>query len=305
MIHSKAIREAERSVVSNDLGSFDFVIWQAAHMGMCTGLRRIMRRTHRALDDEGTVAIFGDFVHNPLVYGELASRGASRVDHLSEIVPGQSVVIGPHGNTPEVLQGIALSGGNLLDVSCPKVNRVIDAAVRFCRQGYTIVFVGKPGHEESRIIRSRVKRLFEVHRLDDINELPIDEPLAFVAQSTEMVERFSSFVQAAFATGRSVVVEDTICTETRLRQDAVRQLSQSVDLMIIVGGAESYNTNALRLASEPVCDAVVVESGCNISSDLLAGVKSVGVTAGASTPDAAVQDVLRRLEALGGKIRVG
>lgn len=260
-----------------------------------------MQRTLDALD-VGPVAIFGEFVHNELVYQELALRGARRVDDLRQIPMGQPVVIGPHGNTSEIKNGIEQSGGSLLDVSCPKVNRVIDAAVEFFEDGHTIVFVGKAGHEEARMIRSRIGMLYEVHSLEDIDRLPLDGTLAFVAQSTEMMERLTEFVAAARETGRTVVWGDTICSETKFRQSAVRELSQWVDLMIIVGGTGSYNTAALRSASERRCQAVVIENSSQVTSRMLCGVTKVGLTAGASTPDAAVQEVLEKLVTLGGHV---
>lgn len=280
----------------------DFLICRARAMGMCTGLRRILDRTEHELA-KGQVSIFGDFVHNDHVYRSLASFGATRIDSVDAIEVGSSVVIGPHGNTSEIVQEIS-ARAELIDVSCPKVNIVIERAIEFDSLGYRVVFVGRRGHEEFRSIQSHVIDVMLVESPVDVDHLDPNVPLAFVAQSTLQSELFKSVVSRAVATrdSTSVVQADTICSETRSRQTAAKELAKAVDLMIIIGDPRSYNTQALAHTCAKFTSTHSVDNASELDRSLLSTASKVGVTAGASTPDAIVDEVVELLIALGGKL---
>jgi (E)-4-hydroxy-3-methyl-but-2-enyl pyrophosphate reductase len=266
----------------------------AADLGMCSGLRTIFAKAQRETARR-KVAVFGDFVHNPAVYDRLADTGASRIDNLSQVRPGMSVLIGPHGNQPGVLEGIREAGGELIDTSCHRVKKVIDAAFRLHDQGYALVFVGDPTHEEAHIIRSRVPDLTVIGPRDSITKKSPPGPIGVIAQSTETTERFLAVVEALREQTRDVTAVNTVCSETHRRQLAATNLAQEVDLVIVVGSRSSYNTRALATTCMRHARVLHINGPGELTANVLQGAHRVGITAGASTPDWIVDAVVAHL----------
>jgi 4-hydroxy-3-methylbut-2-enyl diphosphate reductase len=280
--------------MTNRQSTFDIEL--ATAMGMCTGLRRILARTKSELR-HGPLSVFGEFVHNPKVYDSLAAAGADRIDHVNEVEPGARVVIGPHGNRADIKASVSDVGATLIDTSCPRVMRVVDAGIAAHRAGRTVVFVGREGHEEAEMLRATVGTVYVVDRLEDVDALPRG-PLGLVAQSTLTESRYSEVVDSIAATCRSFVVEDTICPETIARQQSALLLANGVDLLVVVGSQRSHNTVALAATCATVTRVVLVNGADELDASWFREVRRVGVTAGASTPDDVVDEVLDCLRQL-------
>lgn len=269
----------------------------AADLGMCSGLRTIFAKAQRE-SARREIAVFGEFVHNPAVYDQLANTGASRIDNLSEVLPGMPVLIGPHSNQPDILEGIRKAGGELIDASCHRVKRVIDAASRLHDQGHTLVFVGEPQHEEARIIRSKVPDLIVIGPRDNTAQKRLSGPIGVIAQSTETTERFLAVVEALREQACDVTAVNTVCSETHRRQLAATNLAKEVDLVIVVGSRSSYNTRALANSCMRHTRVLHISGPDELTSSALQGAHRVGITAGASTPDWIVDAVVARLRSI-------
>ena len=276
------------------VASLGFIIQLADTQGMCTGLRRILNRVKSELR-VGQVSVLGDFVHNPEVYEELKVLGAQRIDDVRQAVPGVRVVVGPHGRDATLKRKVVENGADLLDTSCPRVSNVMSVAADLYRRGYAIVFVGRRSHEEAAMLRADLGSVHVVEEDDDVDALPRG-PLGLVAQSTLTERRFAEVCSILESRHLSFVAKDTICDETKARQSAAERLAKAVDIVVVVGGSKSHNTFELAQTCERNgARTLLINGPSDLHGDLFVDASSVGVTAGASTPDNVVALVVSRL----------
>ena len=269
--------------------------------GFCFGVQRAISTAFKAAG-EGKVYCLGPLIHNPQEVSRLRDAGVETVEDFSGLRSGDSLIIRSHGVPPTVLASAREKGLTIIDLTCPFVAKAQQHAQSLSREGYQVVVVGEKKHPEVQSILGYAgENSVVVEKPEDIDQLKLQGRLGVVAQTTQSYGNFSEIVLRLLRLSNELKVFNTICNSTKERQDATRVLASRVDVMIVVGGRNSANTGRLvslsREAGKPTYHVEVVDE---IRSEWLTGARTVGVTAGASTPGWVIDAVVERLKA-GGK----
>lgn len=264
--------------------------------GFCFGVQRAINTAFKAAG-EGRVFCLGPLIHNPQEVARLREAGVETVDDFTALRPGDSLIIRSHGVPPNVLVQAREQGLHVVDLTCPFVAKAQQHAELLKREGYQVVVVGEPRHPEVQSILGYAgESAVVVETPGEIAGLQLQARLGVVAQTTQSYGNFSEIVLGLLRLSKELKVFNTICSSTKERQEAARILASRVDVMIVVGGRNSANTTRLvslcRESGKPTHHVEVVEE---IQAQWLEGVRSVGVTAGASTPGWVIEAVVNRL----------
>ena len=278
--------------------------------GFCAGVERAIEIVERALALYGApIYVRHEVVHNKFVVEDLRAKGAVFVEELDEVPDGATVIFSAHGVSKAVREEAARRRLRVFDATCPLVTKVHSEVLRMRDAGREIVMIGHRGHPEVEgTMGQAAGGIYLVENVDDVAKLRVqnEDRLAYVTQTTLSVDDARVIVHALEARFPNITGprKDDICYATQNRQDAVKQMAGRCDLVIVVGSPNSSNSNRLReVAMNRGVDAYLVDGAGEIRAEWLAGRRQVGVTAGASAPEVLVQQVIRRLEALGaGKV---
>jgi 4-hydroxy-3-methylbut-2-enyl diphosphate reductase len=277
----------------------------AAPRGFCAGVDRAIEIVERALERFGRpVYVRHEIVHNRYVVDNLKAKGAVFVEELDEVPDGVPVVFSAHGVPKSVPAAAENRGLDYLDATCPLVSKVHRQAERQIEAGRHIVFIGHKGHPEVIGTFGQVPEggMTLVETLADVAALPFpaDAPLAFLTQTTLSVDDTAAIVEALRARHPQIVgpkAED-ICYATSNRQAAVKLIAPKCDLVLVIGAPNSSNSLRLvEVAERCGTDARLIQRGSDIDPSWLEGIGSVGITAGASAPEALVREVVDALGA--------
>jgi len=274
----------------------------AKHIGYCFGVRRAIEMVEKALE-EGPYPIWtlGPVIHNPVVVDELTQKGVRIADAISQVDAG-TLILRTHGTTLEERQKIP-PAVHLVDATCPFVARAQKEAGRHAAAGTTVLIVGDKDHPEVKGIMSHAgPGALCIRNASEIDALPVQDigvNIGLVAQTTSKKEDVEQVMKKLKKKGISVGLSNTICTATEERQQATRELAKECDLVLVVGGRTSANTRQLlRIAEECSAEAYLVESAEDVLPEWFKGKRIVGVTAGASTPDRVIKEVVGKVEEL-------
>jgi len=277
-------------------------IVKASVLGFCGGVRRAVKMIETELAEHGPLYTLGAIVHNAHVVNDLARKGTKMVRSLDEVPAGGTVAITAHGAGEDVYAEIERRGLRLIDTTCPIVRRAQETAAHLVENGFTVILYGEADHPEVKGILSWT-RGHGVATLSPDVDIPGDaEGIGIIAQTTKKPELFATFAQAIAQrhTGRlpEIRIVNTTCPETGRRYQAAKELARRVDALVVVGSRTSANTRKLaetcRAADRPTYP---IESAEEISSEWLDRFDRFGVTAGASTPDDVIEEVVERLRA--------
>ena len=272
----------------------------ARHAGVCYGVERALKLADEAAAQGRVVHTLGPLIHNPQAVAELKTRGVEVAACLEDVDDG-ILVIRSHGVDPAIIAAAEGQGLDVIDATCPFVSAAHTCARELAEAGYSVVIVGEEEHPEVEGIMAHAGGTALI--VEDVADLPERLPsrrIGVVVQTTQSLARLKDIVDALLPRVSELKVCNTICSATAKRQLSAQELARMVDVMIVVGGHNSGNTT--RLAE--ICAAVNprthhVETAEEIDPAWFGGVESVGVTAGASTPDAQVAGVVASIEALG------
>lgn len=274
--------------------------------GFCAGVERAIDAVERALESFGPpVYVRHEIVHNRHVVDRLRARGAIFVDTLSEIPDGGMTVFSAHGVSRIVEEEAAARGLPVIDATCPLVSKVHGEAARYSGAGHDIVLIGHAGHPEVEGTMGRVDSIVHlVSTPEDVAGLQVSDPrrLAYVTQTTLSVDDTQTIIEALRTRFPEIVGPGTrdICYATQNRQRAVRELACLAELILVVGAHNSSNSNRLReIAAEAGAAAHMVPDPGVLDAAWFAGIRTVGVTAGASAPEDLVEQLIKNLIALG------
>ena len=274
----------------------------ANEYGFCFGVERAVEMVEEALSDGETVRAFGPLIHNEQEMQRLAHEGVTTISDTIQIGRGETAVIRAHGVTPQVQKELEDKASKVVDATCPFVTRVQKLAARAAEENRHVVIVGSPDHPEMIGVKGYApEHAFVIKDETEVAGLPwLRNPL-IVAQTTIKAKTFFDTAEAIKArTDDEVQIVNTICSATRDRQDAARALSSMVDAFYIIGGRHSSNSVKLLGVCKEGCEkSFLIETEAEIDADDLIGVKTVGVTAGASTPNWLIERVVKHLETLG------
>jgi 4-hydroxy-3-methylbut-2-enyl diphosphate reductase len=274
--------------------------------GFCAGVVRAIDIVERALIKYGPpIYVRHEIVHNRHVVEDLRQRGAVFVDELDEVPEGAITVFSAHGVAKKVQDEAVSLGLPVIDATCPLVAKVHAEGRRYAAQDREIVLIGHAGHAEVEGTIGQIPaKVHLVQTAEDVGTLAVrdGDKLAYVTQTTLSVDDTRGIIQALqtrFPTIQGPDVRD-ICYATQNRQQAVRDLAQQVDVLLVVGSRNSSNSNRLReLGEELGCPSYLIDDEAGLQPDWFAGVETVGVTAGASAPEVLVQGVLDGLRRFG------
>ncbi|MEG2698671.1 MAG: bifunctional 4-hydroxy-3-methylbut-2-enyl diphosphate reductase/30S ribosomal protein S1 [Ruthenibacterium sp.] len=275
-------------------------IIKAETAGFCFGVDRAVKMTYDLLASGHKVATLGPLIHNPQCVADLAARGAVTVDSVEEIPAGYEVVIRSHGVPQAVYDALAARGLVLHDATCPFVAKIHRIAERAGQEGKVLFVAGDAAHPEVQGIVGHTRGSVCVFAdLQELQAAPIDKigekGVIVVAQTTFEVKKWlqcSEFIEKVYTNAE---IFDTICNATWARQRQAEELSQKCDLMVVIGGHHSSNTQKLVSVAARHTKAVSVEIAAELCPAWFSGVRTVGVTAGASTPSSIIEEVLSRM----------
>jgi 4-hydroxy-3-methylbut-2-enyl diphosphate reductase len=270
------------------------------HAGICYGVERALKLADEAARSGVSVHTLGPLIHNPQAVAALRQRGVEVASSLDGVADG-TLVIRTHGVDPAIIEDARARGLDVVDATCPFVSKAQDAAAELVADGYSVFIVGEAEHPEVEGILAHASGDAAV--IGSVADLPAKLPgkrIGIVVQTTQSLDRLHEIVDALLPHVVELRVHNTICSATSRRQASAKELSATADVMIVVGGRNSGNTN--RLAE--ICRAVNprihhVETAEELDPLWFAGAETVGVTAGASTPDEQIAGVIRAIEALG------
>ncbi len=270
-------------------------------LGFCGGVRRAVRLVETELEERGPLCTLGAVVHNAHVVEALGRKGARVVESLDQVPAGGTVAVTAHGAGEDVVAEIARRGLRLVDTTCPIVRRAQEEAARLAEQGFEVVVYGEGAHPEVRGILSWTSGRGLATESPDAEVPPGWRGVAIISQTTKSPEAFAHFAHALEERLGERAIEvralDTTCPETERRYQAATALAQSVDVLVVVGSHESANTRRLAEACRATgVRTYAIQSSREIEDSWLQEGRRIGVTAGASTPDDVIRDVMRRLE---------
>ena len=278
--------------------------------GFCAGVDRAIEIVNRALDMFGApIYVRHEVVHNKTVVEDLRSRGAVFVEELAEVPDDCIVIFSAHGVSQQVRLEAKGRGLKVFDATCPLVTKVHLEVASFSLEGQECVLIGHKGHPEVEGTMGQYDganggTIYLVENAEQVNDLKVSNPqaLAYVTQTTLSVDDTATVIDALRARFPAIAGprKDDICYATQNRQDAVKGLAATSDIVLVVGSPNSSNSNRLReLAERKGSRAFLIDSAADIDPDWLKSARSVGVTAGASAPEVLVQQVVETLKSLG------
>jgi 4-hydroxy-3-methylbut-2-enyl diphosphate reductase len=273
--------------------------------GFCAGVERAIEIVERAIEKYGPpIYVRHEIVHNRHVVERLRAKGAHFVDELDEIPPGSVTIFSAHGVSSAVEDAAAGRDLPVIDATCPLVSKVHSEGQRYANQGREIILIGHAGHPEIEGTMGRINgKVHLISRAEEVANLTVSNPakLAFITQTTLSVDDTRAVIDALRERFPTIVGPDTkdICYATQNRQHAARELALDVDVVLVVGAANSSNSNRLReIAAEQGVPAYLIADADALDPRWLEGIESVGITAGASAPAELVQQLIDRLREL-------
>ncbi|MBX3300107.1 MAG: 4-hydroxy-3-methylbut-2-enyl diphosphate reductase [Acidobacteria bacterium] len=273
----------------------------ASEYGFCFGVERAVDMVEDAVAAGETVRTLGPLIHNTQEMERLEGEGVATIDAPVQISRGETAVIRAHGVAPDVQAELEARASKVVDATCPFVTRVQRLTARAAAQDRDVVVVGSPDHPEMIGVKGYApERAYIVRDASELASLPMLKDPLVVSQTTIKAQTFFDTADAVRAkTDGTVEVINTICSATRDRQDAARALSNMVGAFYIIGGKHSSNSLKLLAVCKENCEkSFLIETEDEIDPADLGGVETVGVTAGASTPQWLIDRVVKRLEAL-------
>ncbi|NQZ95149.1 MAG: 4-hydroxy-3-methylbut-2-enyl diphosphate reductase [Myxococcales bacterium] len=274
----------------------------ASPRGFCAGVDRAIEIVETALERFGPpVYVRHEIVHNEHVVEDLRAKGAIFIEDPAEVPRGSLLIFSAHGVSPAVRDAAAGNDLEVIDATCPLVTKVHREAVRFAKNDYDIVLIGHSGHVEVEGTMGHAPEYMHlIESVEDVARLEISDPerLGCVTQTTLSVDDTREIMDAMRARYPKIVLprKDDICYATQNRQNAVKELTEKSDVVIVVGAPESSNSNRLvELAEKRGSRSYLVQRASELDPAWLDGARCVGITAGASAPEVLVQEVVERL----------
>jgi len=274
--------------------------------GFCAGVVRAIEIVERSLERYGApVYVRHEIVHNKAVVGGLRAKGAVFVDELDEVPPQAVTIFSAHGVARAVEGDARARGLRVLDATCPLVAKVHIQGRQYAAAGRVVILIGHAGHPEVEGTMGQIDgRVLLVQDEDEVEalDLPADTPVAYITQTTLSVDDTRAVIAAMQRRFPDLAGPDVrdICYATQNRQRAVRALCGLIDVLLVVGAGNSSNSNRLReIGAESGIPSYLLADGGELDPAWVAGARTVGITAGASAPEAMVEHVLDALRTLG------
>lgn len=279
-------------------------IFLAKARGFCMGVERSISMAEKAREEiEGDITILNEIVHNNSVVAELERKGIGRTTKLDEVENG-TLIISAHGVAPSVIEKACVKGLNVIDSTCPLVKVIHKSADYFINRNFTVLVHGDPKHDEMKGVKGRnpekIHVIKEITKPDDLPD--IDGKVALISQSTQSLELFEKAAELVRQKYPEAKIKNTICDATRKHQAAIIELAPRVDLVLVVGSQTSANSKRLvSISKKTGTETYLIDSANQLKPEWFSGIENVGITAGASTPDHIVKEVVEGIKKIAGK----
>lgn len=274
----------------------------AKNAGFCFGVKRAMNMAWNELEErENGIYALGPLIHNKQAVSKYEEKGLMTVDDLSNIPSNESVIIRSHGVGEEVYTKSKERDITVIDTTCPFVRKIHNIAKDFNEKGYKIIVIGDKKHPEVIGINGWCNNeAIIIKTLDEIETMNFDSNKKYcvVFQTTINLDLYDSVVDKLSEKINDVVFKNTICSATKERQQSARELAREVDCMVVIGGKHSSNTQKLVNICSDIVPTFSIETKDELNKDDFSKYKVVGVTAGASTPEWIITEVIEFLESI-------
>ncbi len=280
-------------------------IEKAGKTGFCFGVKRAIEIVEKTARERGRIETLGAVAHNQQVLDKLAEMGVSAVKDSADI-KGDTIITSSHGVSPELEDSLRARNLDIVSTTCPNVHRAQSAAEKLAESGFYVIVFGDAGHPEVKGILGWAKgkgiATTNAEAIAALNPLP--RKLGILSQTTEVPAHFAEFVKKiidfALAKNFEIRIIDTFCHDLRERQTTALELAHRSDLMLVVGGHSSANTNRIAELCAKVTETHLIETAADIRLEWLKGKKHIGVTSGASTAGETVDEVMEKLKEMTG-----
>lgn len=267
--------------------------------GFCFGVARAVDSALKAREEnpDKNIYTYGQLIHNPQEIERLEKKGIKPISSLKEINKG-ILIIRSHGVSDKVIENAKIAGLEVIDLTCPFVKTVHTISKDLEKKGYQIIIFGEPKHPEVTGIVDNLKKPIVIEKEDQISNLPFFKKIGFVSQTTQDKEQFNDLANLLKPKCNHLIVKNTICNATEKRQDSSKDIAKKVDVMLVIGGKNSGNTKRLY----DICRSInkktfLIETSKDLSKEWI-DFENIGITAGASTPQRIIDDVISKIKEL-------
>lgn len=279
----------------------------AKHSGFCYGVKRAVETVKKlkAENPQKNIFVLGELIHNSQVIKELEDLGIQTITELPEQGSG-ICVIRSHGASPEIFEQITAAGFELVDLTCPDVKKVQQKAIQLVKEGYFLIIVGKAEHPEVIAIKASAERygsnifvVSDVLQLKEVEQrIKEHKKVGVVVQTTQRISTLNSIVERLTTISKELTIANTICASTTLRQNEAKELARESDLMIVVGSKKSANTTHLAEILIGISETIHIEDDKELENykDIINDAYNIAITAGASTPETIIENVINKLK---------
>ena len=282
----------------------------AKFAGFCYGVKRAVETVKKikAENPERNICVLGELIHNTQVIEELNALGIKTLSKLPK--KGKGVcVIRSHGESPEIFKQIENVGYEVYDLTCPDVKKVQQKAIELAKNGYYLVIVGKSQHPEVIAIKANADQYSDkvivtdsVQQLENYEkELKSHKKIGVVVQTTQMISTLNEIIKYLTPLAKELLIANTICQSTSMRQSEAKELAKNSDLMIVVGSKKSANTTHLAEILKDLTSTIHIETSEELDDykDLIEKSEKISITAGASTPQCVIDKVIEHIQRKG------
>ena len=276
--------------------------------GFCFGVANAVNKTKEQLKDKKNIFCLGELVHNKQVTEELEKEGLFFINNICDA--RKDIIIRAHGEKKETYFEAKKAGLNIIDLTCPKVTKIHKIAEEYANKGYYIFLIGNKKHPETvATISYCSKNSYIIESEEDVTTALQDiykskiNKLVILSQTTFSLDKFNKIVESVSNDIKDknieLEVKKTICDATRLRQEETKELASKVDMMIIIGGRHSSNTNKLYEIAKSICgNSILIENSTELDKEEVKKYNKIGIMAGASTPKKSIETVVEMLNEL-------
>ena len=272
----------------------------AKNSGFCNGVRRSVNLANKASEKNIKTYTLGPLVHNPTQVEMLEKKGVGVIDEKKALnLENSQIIIRSHGIDEKLKENLKENSNEVIDATCPVLLNIYKKIKEKENEGYKIIIIGDKEHPEIKAMASYVNNGIIIKNETEAKNITNMSKLYVVSQTTNRIDFFENIAHELEKTNDDVVIENTICNATKLRQEACKSLSKEVDCMIVVGGFNSSNTNKLYQIAQKYCENVQrIETVKDLPLQKLSNFNIIGVIAGASTPDQVIEEVVIRMDDL-------
>jgi len=271
----------------------------AKDAGYCFGVRDAVNLAYDTAKKHGDVYMLGDIVHNESVVADLNKAGAKVVKNIDEVPDGKPILFRAHGTSVETWKNAQSKDMNIIDATCPLVEEIHDEVKKLSKEGRKIIVIGDHGHDEVVGIASQVSDAIIVSNIEEAMELRKMKKAGVVSQSTQTIENVQKIISIIMTKVYDLNFVNTICFPTKRNQNQIKDLAKQCDVMIVIGSFTSANSKRLTLLAKEINDrSYQVTNADEIKIEWFTGAKTVGLSAGASTPDNIIDDVLNKIKTI-------